>query len=781
MNKRIIFIILLLLSQTLSAQDKTLFDRAPRTPGKAQAAFTSTELRDLSFQNDKISMTLIEQGKFTLGTVNGLSMQGADDQCQITFGHPYALTSYPFFKIDNSWYRIEDFFSPPANTTLLKSGDTLYFSAVKQGVLELRFSMFYNLSSNTFVLKTILKNLDTQSHAFTPGLAFDPALGKNGDGFITSGTSYLTNSTKFTGAEIPQVLNLWEKDLGAKGLGISLSSTPVLDKMIAANWNTWHDVISPDGGSFLPEQVYDLLLHLYWAPQTVAAGGSISATQSVVLNQPDLSRDGFLRWDMPLTLTVDNNLVYPQSLRTYAEIYSTGQNSLSGCSIQQNLPEELISDTLSYFFSGAVAQFRRLDLVPQIIYDTKTVAVKLQLLKNAVIIDELQRFLFIPASPVSDTGLTVTIDSLISSNPNAIRLRFYAERNDLGYKLTNLAKGNILLYENQTKINTYSLQKDTSGGSEAADIVFVLDVTGSMGDEINAVKQNIIEFADSLTRSGIDFQLGMVTFLDATENIYPFTKDIQLFQQQVAVQYAHGGGDTPENSLQALLDASRFSFRNNAKRILIWITDANYQENNSVTSLTRQVVLDSLLVKSCVVQCIGSTAYKTAWYDPIVLPTNGKFYDINGNFRDILLDISRLRYLYKYWIQYSSPVNPESKSITLKVRYAGLGGEAITGYGRAEVIGIESNVSFYPNPFNPEIVFKFRPGKFSSAVITVYDILGNVVRELRSENSSPTSMSWDAKNTSGEIVSSGVFIVQAVLTDYQNRRVVETAKIIHVK
>ena len=75
------------------------------------------------------------------------------------------------------------------------------------------------------------------------------------------------------------------------------------------------------------------------------------------------------------------------------------------------------------------------------------------------------------------------------------------------------------------------LKKDRSSGVDAADIVFVLDVTGSMGDEIDGVKNHIVEFADSLSYRGIDFRLGMVTFLDVIENVYPFTRDVSSFSR----------------------------------------------------------------------------------------------------------------------------------------------------------------------------------------------------------------------------------------------------------
>ena len=84
-----------------------------------------------------------------------------------------------------------------------------------------------------------------------------------------------------------------------------------------------------------------------------------------------------------------------------------------------------------------------------------------------------------------------------------------------------------------------------------------------MAEEIAGVRDNIIEFTDSLSYRGIDFRLGMVTFLDVIENVYSFTTDVQEFQMNVAAQFAHGGADRAENSLEALSTAALFNFREN--------------------------------------------------------------------------------------------------------------------------------------------------------------------------------------------------------------------------
>ena len=203
-----------------------------------------------------------------------------------------------------------------------------------------------------------------------------------------------------------------------------------------------------------------------------------------------------------------------------------------------------------------------------------------------------------------------------------------------------------------------------------------------MSNEIDAVRDNIIEFADSLSHNGIDYRLGMVTFLDEIENVYEFTDDVQEFQYLVASQYAHGGGDRAENSLDALSAASGFDFRENSSRIIIWITDADFHISNSITQLTKESVIDQLLAAGIQVHCIGAPPFQTNYYDQITMNTGGKYFDINGNFRDIMLEVSRISQSPLQILSYHhpEPVSP-SDIFKIEVHYAGLGGAATTSLG----------------------------------------------------------------------------------------------------
>lgn len=116
-----------------------------------------------------------------------------------------------------------------------------------------------------------------------------------------------------------------------------------------------------------------------------------------------------------------------------------------------------------------------------------------------------------------------------------------------------------------------------------ADIVFVLDVTASMGNQIDGLKGGIGTFARDLAAAKVDARFGCVAFRDLDEGQpsqaltfkgAQFTDDAGAFRDAVATLRATGGGDDPESSLEAITEAAGFDFRKGATRTLILITDA---------------------------------------------------------------------------------------------------------------------------------------------------------------------------------------------------------------
>ena len=113
------------------------------------------------------------------------------------------------------------------------------------------------------------------------------------------------------------------------------------------------------------------------------------------------------------------------------------------------------------------------------------------------------------------------------------------------------------------------------------DVLFLLDTTGSMGDEIDQLKSTIRTVADRLTSlpSNPDLPLGMTKYRDIGDayltKTTDFTSDINAFSQTLNAAQADGGGDTPEAVDEALASAlAEPSWRSDSIQLIFLVADA---------------------------------------------------------------------------------------------------------------------------------------------------------------------------------------------------------------
>jgi hypothetical protein len=112
------------------------------------------------------------------------------------------------------------------------------------------------------------------------------------------------------------------------------------------------------------------------------------------------------------------------------------------------------------------------------------------------------------------------------------------------------------------------------------DLAFVLDTTGSMQEEIEAVKQTISAVATQLSTAQTDVRIGLVEYKDRTDCLltrtFPFSSNLTAFSASIANVRAEGGGDMPEDmhkGLDAALD--KLEWRKDAvTRMVVVIADA---------------------------------------------------------------------------------------------------------------------------------------------------------------------------------------------------------------
>jgi hypothetical protein len=112
------------------------------------------------------------------------------------------------------------------------------------------------------------------------------------------------------------------------------------------------------------------------------------------------------------------------------------------------------------------------------------------------------------------------------------------------------------------------------------DLLFILDTTGSMGEEIQRLKTTIelinLNLASVSSKPRVRF--GMVLYKDRGDEyvtrVVPFTEDLQAFQSALQRVEASGGGDTPEDLQAALQQAMRMEWSRPGIRLGFIITDA---------------------------------------------------------------------------------------------------------------------------------------------------------------------------------------------------------------
>src|SRR5579862_137356 len=123
-----------------------------------------------------------------------------------------------------------------------------------------------------------------------------------------------------------------------------------------------------------------------------------------------------------------------------------------------------------------------------------------------------------------------------------------------GNPVGNLRPDNVKVFEDGKPAKIIDFRG--VGQGRPVDIVFVMDVTESMQPYIDAVKQNVIQFAQDLSANSRDYRLGLVTFEDYVVSKYPdcncayrnsFTSDVHTFTDWVGSLHAGGGGDIPED------------------------------------------------------------------------------------------------------------------------------------------------------------------------------------------------------------------------------------------
>ena len=214
-------------------------------------------------------------------------------------------------------------------------------------------------------------------------------------------------------------------------------------------------------------------------------------------------------------------------------------------------------------------------------------------------------------------------------------------------------KGNTFTqYERVDKTTTVEITKTPPTVKKAgeADIVFVVDRSGSMSSTINTVRKNVNEFARNLAKDGVAARFGLATFSDEVYGreegktnegtiltkfgeTYFTTNPVELEKALEKIKIANGG-DSPETSTPALtkiVSTYDWSKSPKNKKFVVLLTDAMMKEDPSIPSIAETL---TTLKKAGIDRIVATTWYNQQNYKDFV--SEGRLMDIDRNLADSL-------------------------------------------------------------------------------------------------------------------------------------------------
>ncbi|WP_417942129.1 vWA domain-containing protein [Flavobacterium sp. RS13.1] len=163
---------------------------------------------------------------------------------------------------------------------------------------------------------------------------------------------------------------------------------------------------------------------------------------------------------------------------------------------------------------------------------------------------------------------------------------------NLKIKIGNQVFKNILTYSDK-KVNRLVLKNYSEENTEKKiDIAFMVDATGSMGDELEYLKEELTDVISKVQRKnqGVTVNMGSVFYRDKGEDyvtkVSDFSTDIDDTVNFIKEQSAEAGGDFPE-AVETALDKSINDLEwseNATSRILFLVLDAPPHYDDQIIS-----------------------------------------------------------------------------------------------------------------------------------------------------------------------------------------------------
>lgn len=176
------------------------------------------------------------------------------------------------------------------------------------------------------------------------------------------------------------------------------------------------------------------------------------------------------------------------------------------------------------------------------------------------------------------------------------------------------------------------------GNPGLIDVLFVIDVSGSMGDNINNVKNSIHTMVEKAVQQGTEIRLGLTVFGGCDDSakwklLLPFTTDVDMFRDTLDAISVCGG---TEYDLEATIYGVQHSAWLAADKYVILIGDESTQvQDGSIDSVLVETV------STCKTnQIVVYTVTQGSTHRPLLAQqTGGSSYDLSLPFSQIFDDM----------------------------------------------------------------------------------------------------------------------------------------------
>lgn len=219
---------------------------------------------------------------------------------------------------------------------------------------------------------------------------------------------------------------------------------------------------------------------------------------------------------------------------------------------------------------GNSSGVRFLDVSDRLIL-TVVDSAQLPVMDARVTVFDGQRQLFVGRT--SAGGRTILFPRALGAGEQGARLRVVVEK-DAARSESDVRRGEIYPAP-------IGLDIGQQRGRQRLDVLFLLDATGSMSDEIGRIQQTIVSIADRI--SALDqrpeLRFALVNYRDRGDEyvtqVTDFTPDVAAFQRRLLEVRADGGGDNPESLNEGLHQAVQgVNWADDALRLVVLVADA---------------------------------------------------------------------------------------------------------------------------------------------------------------------------------------------------------------